>query len=402
MRKLLFVLLTVVMFLPVSNPVRAQFSASDTLKAVTPGLVYKEFSRIISGSDIWRVTDPDAPFVGDPDNSPSTFLPNPVLNLTVSDLQGAIKAVAVIDVWGGHVGTVGKQFRLNGNNWIDIPSISNTPTNPECYTHQYSIEVEVPLADLAQGTNSLEGTSGGQTCYNFGWGQWGWYGFILRVYYDPGQKTAPTGAITSPAAGATIGENSVFVADAASGVGINRVEFVGYYYDFDVDGNGVFTDWQQSYHRLRGESSMKLRNHIGTATVAPFTVNWDNSWIPDQPADGIEVVARIRDSEGLWVVTDRVSGLTLSRPGINVEMYRPTDVPEKFWVRAGQTKSSEFVIPAGHDLANAESAWLHAATWNGISGQAEPGEDHWTRVNGWTTPRFGENHFYSFDLVDIP
>jgi len=403
MRQLPFVLLSIVVLLVASHPAGAQYTTSDTLKAVTPGLVYKEFSRIIpTTNSLYRVTDPDATYVGEPDNSPSTFLPNPVLDFTVSDLQGAIKAVAVIPVWGGHVGTVGKQFRLNENDWIDIPPIFNTPTNPECYTHQYSIEVDVPIEDLLEGNNLLEGTSGGQTCYNFGWGQWGWYGFLLRVIYDPAQKSAPSGSITSPTAGSTIGENPVFVADAASDVGISRVEFVGYYDDFDFDGNGVFLDWQQSYHRLRYDNSMMIRNHIGTAENSPFTVTWDNAWVPAQQAGGIDVVARIRDTDGVWFVTEQVSGLTLSRPGINVKMYKPTDIPEKYWVRAGQTRSSNFVIPAWDDLTLIESARLNVATWNGISGHAEPGEEHWTKVNGWTTPDFGVNHRYSFDLIDIP
>jgi hypothetical protein len=303
MRKLPLVFLSVVLLLLAGNPAGAQFTTSDTLKAVVPGLVYKEFSKVIPKSNnLWRVTDPNATFVGDPANSPSTFLPNPVLSMSVSDLQGAIKAVAVIDVWGGHVGTSGKQFRMNGNGWIDIPSIVNTPTNPECYNHQYSIEVEIPLDDLVQGSNSLEGLADNQICHSFGWGQWGWYGFLVRVYYDPAQKTAPTGVITSPVAGTTIGGSAVFEADAASGVGINKVEFVGYYEDYDVDGDGVFTDWQQSYHRLLDDTSMTLRSHIGTANFAPFAVTWDNSWIPDQPAGGMEVVARIRDADGVWVV----------------------------------------------------------------------------------------------------
>lgn len=394
--------LVVVLLLLASSPVCAQFSETDTLKAVVPGLVYREYSRTIKSGNDWRVTDPDASYVGDPSNSPSTYLPNAVLSLTVADLQDAIKAVAVIDVWGGHVGTVDKQFRMNGHGWIDVPSISNTPGNPECYTQQYSIEVEIPLEDLVQGSNSIEGTSGGQTCYNFNWGQWGWYGFIVRIYYDPVQKSAPTGAITSPTPGSTIGEYPVFTADASSGAGIDRIDFVGYYDDFDMDGDGVFTDWQQSYHRLRDDSKVTLRNHIGTAKIAPYTVTWDNAWTPDQPTGGMEVVARIKDSNGLWFVTDRVPGLTLSRPGINVEMYQPTYVPEKLWIRAGQTGTSEFVIPAGHDLTDADSARLHTATWNGVSGQAEPGEVHWTTVNGWTTPGFGENHFYSYDVIDIP
>jgi hypothetical protein len=95
MRRLPLVLLFVVILLVATQPASAQYSRSDTLKAVTPGLVYKEFSRIIpTANSLYRVTDPDATYVGDPDNSPSTYLPNAVLDLTVSDLQGAVKAVA--------------------------------------------------------------------------------------------------------------------------------------------------------------------------------------------------------------------------------------------------------------------------------------------------------------------
>lgn len=376
----------------------AQYTTADTLKAVVPGLVYKEFSRIMpTSNNSWRVTDPNAGAAG-----AQQFLPNPVLPMTISDLQGAIKAVAVIDCWGGHIGTTNKRLRFNGNAWRSIPDIQGTPGNPACYMHQYTAYVPIPLSHLIEGSNDLEGTSGGQVCFSFNWGQWGWYGITVRVFYDPSQKTPPSGAITSPASGAILGENPVFSATASSSAGISRIEYVGYYDNYDVDGDGVYHDWQQSYFRRRNDSTMVVRNHIGTTTSAPYNVTWNTQWIPDQAVSGIQAVARIRDGGGLFYVTERVTGLSLSRPNVNVVLYKATNVPQRYWVRAGATRSSNFVIPGAHDLGAALSATMHVATWNGIDGQAEPGQNHWTRVNGWTTPNFGQDHYYSYDLVSLP
>ena len=42
---------------------------------------------------------------------------------------------------------------------------------------------------LVDGTNTLQGNSDRQVCQSFGWGQWGWYQFTLRVFYDPAVHT---------------------------------------------------------------------------------------------------------------------------------------------------------------------------------------------------------------------
>ena len=63
--------------------------------------------------------------------------------------------------------------------------------------NQYNTEIDIPLEYLVEGENKLEGTSGGQSCYNFNWGQWGWYLFNLRVFYSP-KKAHPIGGITKP------------------------------------------------------------------------------------------------------------------------------------------------------------------------------------------------------------
>ncbi len=381
----------------------AQLTAADTLQAVAPGLVYREYSRAIGElTEEWRVTDPMAEYTGDPTNEPAAFLPNPVLEIDVPDLQGAVRAVVVIDTWGGHVGTTGKQFRLNGNDWIDVPHIQNTPTEPECYTHQMSVTIEVPLEQLVEGVNTFEGLADEQICFNFDWGQWGWYGFMVRVYYDPATKSFASADMVSPASGATLRENPVLEVVDTGSVRIDRVDYVGYYADLDPDGDGVYLDWQQSHHRLRGDTTMPVRNFIGSVYSGPYRHVWDTSWVPDQDPGVMKLVARVQSPDGLWYVTNQVTDLTLDRPGVEVAMYPAANVPRGFWVRAGQKKYSQFFVPSGQDMTDAVAARMVVATWNGINGEAEPGEIFWTRVNGWTTPEFGEDHYYSRDVIDLP
>jgi PKD repeat protein len=392
-------LIALALSLAACTAAQAQYTAADTLKAVAPGLVYREYSRTMSAGNDWRVTDPNATNPGEPGNSPATYLPNAVLGLDVADLEGAVRAVAVIDVWGGHVGTVGKQFRLNGNAWLDIDDITGTATSPECYTQQYTAYVEVPLEHLVSGANALEGTSDGQTCYDFGWGQWGWYGFLLRVYYDPQAKAAPTGNITIPATGASLGENPLFEVAAP---GAARVDLVGFYEGHDVDGDGILLDWQQSYHRLSGDSDVRIRNHIGTVNAAPFRTNWDTQWVPDQAPGSIMAVARIVDGTGLCYVTDRVTGLSLARQDLSVRLYRPDLMPPSHWVRGGNTITTTFGIPVAHGLPLAQSARLFVATWNGQDAGSLPGQEHWARVNDLTLPGFGAGYAFSYDSISLP
>ena len=125
---------------------------STTLAEVNsppPGSVYREFRIHISQSgNKWRVTDPNATFVGTPTNSPSTFLPNPAFSFKIpaGALTGAISAVAIPDYWGGHVGTINQQLRFNGKPWRSVPALTNTPTAAECYTQQWNPAIAIPTA----------------------------------------------------------------------------------------------------------------------------------------------------------------------------------------------------------------------------------------------------------------
>ncbi len=378
----------------------------EFLKSPAPGEVYREYARVMPATgNSWRVTDPTASNPGSPGNSPGDF-PNIPQPLEIETLAGALRAEAVIDIWGGHVGTTGKEFRFNENDWLTIPELTTPPTRGECYTQQLNGVFDVPLEHLIEGTNIAEATAGKQTCYNFNWGQWGWYTLGLRIYYDPATVPGhPTGVILSPVSGATIGENPTVSADIQADAGIERVEFYAWHDGYDTDGDGIYLDWQHSYHRDKSDNdpALTVSNHVGTASSAPWEVTWDTTWVPDQKGESIRLMARILDQSGVWSTTPIVDGLTLDRGDQSVRLYKPFDVPERMWVRsANQTDTSKVFIPADHDLAHATAARLLVRTWNGIDGAAEPGQDHFTKVNSWVAPNYGANHYYSYDQLDVP
>ncbi len=345
------------------------------------GDIYKEYV-VTMGTTNWRVTDPDMDLVKYPQGA--EFLPNAVIDLTIDDLQGATRAEIVIDFWEGHEATTGKKFRLNEMPWIDIPELVGTK-----YMQQVNHLIPLPLADLVEGSNQLEGTSDKN---DWDWGQWGWYGAVVRVYYDSSKPHA-TGQITFPLQDASFDENPVVSATASESA--DRVDFIAYYYGYDKDGDGVYLGWQRDYHRASWSDPIEIRNHVGTDTTAPFSATWNTSWVPDQAIDVIKLVARIRDTNGYWYVSPAITGLNLDRPDSSVRIHKPSGVPQKHWVRINQTKFSTVSIPS---LDSASEAVMQVATWNGD----DKSNEFFSKVNSLEMPKFGADHFYSYDEIDVP
>ncbi|MEC8991197.1 MAG: FlgD immunoglobulin-like domain containing protein [Candidatus Latescibacterota bacterium] len=95
---------------------------------------------------------------------------------------------------------------MNGSAWIPVEHPQAIPSDrgsssfpfPDCYQYFAWTSVPLPLEDLIAGENLFEFTSGDQECLSFGWGQWGAYSAIFRIYYDE-TEPHPTGQIVSPA-----------------------------------------------------------------------------------------------------------------------------------------------------------------------------------------------------------
>ncbi|MFN0158702.1 MAG: DUF1349 domain-containing protein [Bacteroidota bacterium] len=395
-----FVILALMMTMA-NETAKAQFLLSPQ-----PGEVYKEFSRTMSSSTRdWRVTDPAALH-----SSAQQFKPNPILSMSINDLTNAIRAEVLIDQFGGHIGTTGKKFRFNNNAWTTIPELGPANGIPvgsqgQCYYYQLNPVISIPISHLKTGTNTIEGTSGAQTCYGFNWGMWGWYGIIVRVYYDP-SKPHPTGTITTPGANGILTDNPTVAANVQSSTGISRVEFFASYNGIDPDGDGLYGGYQHSYHRAKTDGSMTTKNHVGTATFAPYQVTWNTDWIPNQQAGSIKMLARIRDNNGVWFVTNEISGLTLHRDTISVKYYPVTNMQERFNVsHLRATKTVNFTVPASDSLSRALAAKFVIKTWNGTDEAAElPTQTHYYKVNNYTIPNslIGVANFLNLDIVDIP
>jgi hypothetical protein len=372
-----------------SDPVTLQCAEFEFLK---PGAVYREYAVHNGGNRDWRVTDPNATA-----RDAHEFLPNPVLELEIEDLEHAVRAEAMLHRWGGHVGTSAKCIRFNGKVWITLPELATTPagTQPEEYYFEDNPVVEVPLDHLQVGENTLEGTCSALAGHN--WGQWGLYSLILRVYYDPDARDHPTCRIVSPQSDAILDENPTIAVEADASQGVARVDVVAQHFGYDENGDGLFYDWHGGYFQpLRGAAA-ELREHVGTAWREPYRVTWNTRYVPDPTEGDIWLVARVQDSRGVWSVSPFVTALQLERPDSRVVMYRATDVPERFGVRVGQEKSCRIRIPDEADLTKATDAVLALRTWHGWDGHHEPLD-----LNGHRFAIRGKNHHYDYDLLPVP
>jgi len=356
--------------------------------AVVPGSIYKEYILNIAeeGSDDWRVTSPDAT-----DPGALVHLPNPVMDISIEDLDGAVKAEMLINRWGGHSGTSGKKIRFNNKPWIYLPEPQTTPTTPQNYMYQDNPVIEIPLSHLHEGINKLEGSAEGT-----GWPQWGWMGVIVRIYYTS-DKPHPTGQITSPLSGSTLGENPTITSQAHSDVGIEKIDFLAYYEGYDENGDGYYKDWHHGYFNLRsGDTAVKISGHVESDSSSPYQVTWDTKYVPDQAAGSVKLLARIKDNNGVWYVTSYVDGLSLQRSGSSVRLYKSYNMPEKYCIRDNNKKSNKIKIT--DSLSKAESATIHMRTWNG----QDTFHSGYNRINGVDFQIGGRNHDYKYSVINIP
>ncbi|MCS7239541.1 MAG: hypothetical protein NZ899_14940 [Thermoguttaceae bacterium] len=356
-----------------------------------PGDVYKEFVIHNVGDRAWRVTNPRASHPG-----AKKYLPNPVWQLEIDDLSDAIRAEVILDRWGGHLYTINPRIRFNGHDWIpvDPPIKADGAKLSSDYYFQDNPLIVVPLEYLKVGTNLVEGTC--DHLKEDGWGQWGLYALMLRVYYDPAKKPAGKGRIVAPRSGQTITENPLIVVETEHEQ-VDRVDIFAYYYGYDENGDGRFLDWHGGWFKPFRDAAPQWQGHVGTLTDPPFRVVWETRWVPDQPPGQIALVARIRSKNQLWSVTEVVNGLTVGRVSERVSLYPAVDFPPEFGVRAGERRLCIIKLPADYQPQSVVEASLHYRTWHGWDQHHAP-----YRLNEYQRAHEGKNHHYHYHIHEIP
>jgi len=251
------------------------------------------------------------------------------------DLVDAIRAELALEIANQHMGFEGMAIRFNGNQWyqIQFPESSPKELSPSLWFHHWYPTIPVALADLKGGQGNMFEMKVPPECFDGRIHPNGnqplvpWcpiYGVTVRVYYDPARKLHPTGKILTPTAQSTIGLSVDLIASAKSeNAAIRQADFIGRYEDINYEGDGVYSQWH--YHLFHGQ----IMHHLGSTKLPDEKVTWDTSWVPDQSGP-IEIAARITDSTGMIYMTNAVSGLNLVRPGLWVELCKPSEVPRSF------------------------------------------------------------------------
>jgi hypothetical protein len=198
--------------------------------------------------------------------------------------------------------------------------------------------------------------------------------------------------ITSPTNGGTLGDYPRITASVQSaGSPIRQVDFIGYYDDFNWEGDGVTRQWH-----LQMPFGAPMR-HIGSAYRAPYTVTWNTTWVPDQEQP-MRLLARITDATGLTYTTPVVENVLLKRVDRSVKIYRPTAFPEGFAASGGKwgNYAKRCDIAVADDPSKASAASLELSTWSAA---------HATTIalNGAKLADYiGRVHDFSFDNLAVP
>ena len=268
------------------------------------------------------------------------------------DLAGATRAELMIEKVLSHEGTENLRVSVNKNQYRIIPIPAAVPApQDEHYYHTRTL-LAIPLSEL---TGSGPNTIGFEvdSIQNWGWPQNVVYGAVLRIYYDKQQKDYTPATVSVVADNKIIKSKTTLLLNSTDPARIKQVDYLGHYRDVDWKGHGVYTNWQYTYNR--GE----LERHIGTATSAPYSVEWQTEWLPDQP-DGLAIAARVHDENGLIYFTEAIEDLELLREH-RVVLAEPYEYPD-FWVTRGNAYGS--AVDLAIDVRHATKAKLYWTSWS--------------------------------------
>jgi len=374
------------------------FSSSLTFPDyLQPGSTYREYTIRLRENNIWRVTDPKAPHKG-----AQEFLPNRSIDLAVDSIKDVQKASIMISHWLGHAGTTGQVFFFNDAPAFNIPLNANYPaSHRDRYYNLDNLSFDLPLEFLKEGVNTFRGSLLEEEQGKHWWGQWGWYLITLRTFFEPCHSQTSLKFLNLENSD-TFNDNPTLKMEIISEHGVDRIEVFARYYDYDENGDYLFTDWHGFFHDLDSPEG-----HVGTIindgdTDSKRTVHeleWDTEWIPDQQPGGIALIARMRDKEGNWSVGEVVKGLTLKREHRTVKLITAENFPTKL-IRNGAREVIKFRTSKLDPMAEASRAVMKIRTWNGTNNERgyTPFVLNGSDINEQLV---GKNHYYGLDTIHI-
>ena len=304
------------------------------------------------------------------------------------DLDEAAKAEVIVEKILCHDGTTGLGIQINDSDWYYFPEASHIPTPQANYQHHIYPVIRVPVSVFKSGRNNSFRLRVDPK-HPWRWPQNLINGVHIRIYYHPETKPHPTGTITSLQSGDKLSENvKLSVECKSTNSPIKQVDYVGLYEDVNFEGDGIYRQWHYIYFHGR------LMHYIGSSTQAPFELNWDTSWIPNQK-EPLQIAARITDQSDLTYQTPAITDLSLKRTNKSVELCKPYDIPQK-WVTRSSEKAESFDVQG--DLSKAVATQLVWSSWS-------PGYMNGIFINGTKVfnqegPRY-KTYYHRVSLTDL-
>jgi hypothetical protein len=280
---------------------------------------------------------------------------------TEEDLFQTQAAELYCEIWGGHPGTANKRVTINGRSTYLLPRVG---TEEGHCTYSYPA-FPLKLTDLVNGYNAVQFAVDQGTTF---WGHMIVDNAAIRVALTNGHTdlvklglTDFTAKVSAEplATGEAFRLSLQATPDAAAR--ISEVNFQGWYYGYDENGNLQRCDW----HGFSYEQNPTAT--LGSATKAPFALDWDTSLIIAQSNVALRATVRFKAQANLVYLTPPITNLQIpERAQSKVVLFAPHDLPDHFWSRATKLKTCTLDIDL--DPERIEKAELHIITWTGGAG----------------------------------
>lgn len=308
------------------------------------------------------------------------------------DLIRVTAAEYYAELWGGHPGAANKRVSVNGRSTYKIPEVG---TEDEHCTYSYP-SIPLKATDLVNGYNAFQWALDQGSTF---WGHAMVDNACLRLALTndhpdiAGLGLAGFRAVVSanPLSGGREGFALSLDASNADSDAIARVDFQAWHRGCDDNGDLRETDW----HGFTFEREPAA--WIGSATNAPFAVDWDTSMLPAQSNVAVRAMIRFRNSTNIVCLTRALGGLEIRKPeGVVAQLFAPRDLPKKFWSRAGRLKTCHITLDM--NPAAIERAELYVKSWTGGSG----GVKEYFKLNGRHFPAAeGSGHEIQFNRLPV-
>jgi hypothetical protein len=318
---------------------------------------------------------------------------NGMMQIRIEEDLSLLEAAGLyLEVWGGHPGTANKRVIVNGRSTYHLPEVG---TAEKHCTHEYPV-FELKITDLVNGFNALQFACDTGTTF---WGHFIVDNACLRLKLEPSHPDLQAAGLEGFAAKVRArpeGDERISLSleypDSLSSA-VSEVQFQGYYYGYDENGDGHWRDW---HGFTKNKASV---GHIGSTSDASRTVSWDLSLVPDQDQPmAVRAVVRFRNHPELVYLTPPVSGLAIpNRRNHRVILVRPDVEPTPFWSRAGNLNTC--LLQLDLPMERIEQAYLHTVTWDGGRGEVE---EYFT-LNGHFLPVAGKgDHDVLYTILPVP